>query len=1296
MSNLRKRLELLNWTRICIWKTKTDEIRLMKGNINSTTKDITKSAGLRRTRQLNGVLRWDIWCESNHTEFIRALKNRHTEWICKQFETYNKRRGDSKAPIRRTINNTRNSISVMTWNVQGLNNKMRLVINYIETNSPTIVVLQETRLSKERANIFTRSYDVYSTPEKKGALSARGIAILTKREELLTNRILVKDELADWLMAMEIKEIKGGRKWILVALYLNSDSTIREKHIGALFKELGAIKERYPQEDIIVTGDWNLKGGKLDSLLNTFNHLHLKRSGKWSGQEYTWRRVVEGRIQKKTHIDHFAIPHSSETTTSIDNNIEISDHSPVTLTWKRKKTTSEQSPDKVRKMVHKLVTAKGDQIRHKNQFDVLLEMDDVENIATELEKCCWKAVEEENCVREIDQAKAAPRRLRASKELKKMIKKRAAAVMEWKKEQSEAALAQVTEATLEVKRRMKEEAKIKRENFQNRMTETIITGEDPSEAYRLINQAAGRTRTRIEITEIVDTKTGAIHTSDEGIMNTFVDHYRNLFEDETKGEGIDWESRIAHRYEDELPCINEPIRWPEILHHLRKISRNKSPGPDGVVSEVYLTCTRAKTEEEKQAIEKAPICSLGRAILHIITKCWEREYFPRSWDPAIITSIPKTRGANDPNQFRGISLLQTISKLFTAILANRIQNAAINSGRIAKEQAGFRRGEEAIAQAITVAEVIQRARATSKLAVITFLDAEKAFDKAPHGAIMAKLDAFGVRGKMLNMIKSLYRSPSFKVRIGNTLSDEHPVEKGVKQGETLSPILFLIFINDFADHIRNASEHGLKLARHLEPILTAKFADDIAMIAPDVETAQKQLDAATEWMNLWSMKGNAKKCAVMICGRDKQTRGDLPKFYIQGNEIEVRSEYLYLGVMLNDKMNMEKTASYRLEKATNLKNRSLPFLHSNAVPFLAKYIITRQVIIPTMTYGIELWGWNPKAADQMDKLIAQCLRALLGTTNTAQAQLLRDTLDIESAIIMTGKRSLRLLHKSTYSNTHFQDITTIDDEVLVSWIRSTRRFCNKINMDKYNVSDRNPGKTKKRGRKADLAKWDQNWITFKKAAWKRITHYQERIDSANNKQLETIQRYYEQETYKWNDAFLQALKDIPTLSVGLVTIMRIRLNDWASTKRLSRYKWYPQEWSKKCPFCQCESNETVEHYLIACSAWAEERWEIMRIAEPTNIQVKWISLVTGRRERDLWHAIDPLRDTSHSDSTLDPLRNGQPQKHEEAKEWIRKLARYAQETKWKRWTRILRMKLNPEALEPNLRQTRITEFFFRS
>ena len=1297
MMNLTNRLLHLQWKRICIWRSNTDEIKLMKRLIQESTRDGCKCSGLRRTIQLNGVRRWDLWCEKDPQKLIAALKTTNPTWICKEFEKYETRKGRGSSLQRRRPQNARSTFSIVTWNVQGINNKIRLITTKIEEDAPTIAILQETRLQFARS-IHSPHYSCTSVPEAKGEESARGIAILFRKDAIEAKQLNINQGTERWTIVTEIKEKATNAKWILVGIYLNSDTSTRQKHIPRLAGVLDAVKEQYPNHEIIVAGDWNMKAHDVDATLNTYGHLGLTRMGNWCANEYTWRKVEGGKITKRTLIDHFAATANVNASISIDNTVELSDHSPVTIKWTRQDANNSE-PQITRRMDHKLLLDKGDKIRSSNYFQPLLEIEDMESLAKALSESSWKVAEEENCIRTSSQSQHA-KRPRIGNKTKATLKRRAEAVTKWLENPTEENMKEVQEEMANAKTLLKEDARRRRENYQTRMVDPLIVGDDPAEAYRRINQAAGRARTRVEVTEMLDKDTGVIHTTEENMHRILTNHYVQLFKDSDKNEEIDWKARIAHRYDTELPHINHPITWLEICTALRKMGRNKSPGPDGVVSELYITCTHAKTAEEKEAIKHAPICNLGRAIHHVITKCWEQEYFPREWDAATIISIPKKPGANDPNLFRGISLIQTISKLMTSILAQRIQGAAIEAGRIATEQAGFRAGEEAIAQAITVAEVIQRTQATKNRAIITFLDAEKAFDRAPHGAILAKIEAFGVRGKTLNIIKSLYRSPSFKVKFRNTMSEEHRVEKGVKQGESLSPILFLIYINDFIQAMQNGPSAGLKLSNQLQPILAAKFADDIAMIAPDIETAQYQLDRASLWMDTWKMNANANKCAVMICEPRQQQRQGAQSavssdFKIQGKQIEVRTEYLYLGIQLNNKMDKKAMAKHRLDKARSIKNLCLPFLHSNATPFLAKLIILKQVIIPTMTYGIEIWGWNDAAAEEMDQLVAHCMRAVLGATRTSQAQLMRDMLGIENARTTTGKRCLRLLHKSATSNTHFQDISTIDDEVLIGWTRSTRKFLNRINFDKFNRKPSDDARGAKRSKTFNTANLEEDWPIFQKHLNQRAEALQEHANRKNVKQLESVERYYKQKTYRWNQHLLQALKDLPTLTAGLTTIMRIRMNDWVGAYRLSRYKWYPSEWRDKCPLCGAERRESIEHYLVNCETWSQERWETMKIVNPTLTQVRWIALITGREAIEIWKAAYPHSIiTEDASAVIEPKGTEHNKDTETAKRWIKNIATFIQQTKWKRWKRLSSAKLNTKDHSVDtLRQSKIEEYF---
>jgi hypothetical protein len=108
------------------------------------------------------------------------------------------------------------------------------------------------------------------------------------------------------------------------------------------------------------------------------------------------------------------------------------------------------------------------------------------------------------------------------------------------------------------------------------------------------------------------------------------------------------------------------------------------------------------------------------------------------------------------DNYRGISLIDFMTKWLSKIVVRRIASALETTGRLCREQAGFRATQECTGQVVTLIEIVQRRRAIERNTYAAFLDFSKAYDMVPHMALFAKLDAIGIRGRTLSLIKQMY------------------------------------------------------------------------------------------------------------------------------------------------------------------------------------------------------------------------------------------------------------------------------------------------------------------------------------------------------------------------------------------------------------------------------------------------------------------------------------------------------------------------------------------------------------
>ena len=173
-------------------------------------------------------------------------------------------------------------------------------------------------------------------------------------------------------------------------------------------------------------------------------------------------------------------------------------------------------------------------------------------------------------------------------------------------------------------------------------------------------------------------------------------------------------------------------------------------------------------------------------------------------------------------------------------------------------QYGFKKNLSPIIQLNTFLQKVYIAIESQQEIAILFTDFTRSFNRVDHGILLQKIHDIGVRGNLFEVLKSYPSGRSQRVRIANELSKEIPVTSGVPQGSNLSPLLFLIFINDLPGK-----------CEHIIPLL---FADDAKILCVDLSQnmEQKDQDVLLECTKLNKLPFNMDKCNHMEIGKSQK------------------------------------------------------------------------------------------------------------------------------------------------------------------------------------------------------------------------------------------------------------------------------------------------------------------------------------------------------------------------------------------------------------------------------------------
>ncbi|MEW8546755.1 MAG: reverse transcriptase family protein, partial [Candidatus Thiodiazotropha sp.] len=470
--------------------------------------------------------------------------------------------------------------------------------------------------------------------------------------------------------------------------------------------------------------------------------------------------------------------------------------------------------------------------------------------------------------------------------------------------------------------RFKNVTRSKKANYLKKQKEELINSRsNPTKFWKLIKQTRASKKTYDKI------KGSEWH-----------EHFRRLLYDDSKDDISNFECT-----ESENELFQCPISDAEVRKGIMKLKSGKSGGPDGIVSEML----------RNTLLDICPV------LVVLFNKIFDLGDFPEQWGGSIICPIHKKGPVDDPNNFRGISLIDVLNKVFTSILNERIKLWADSNQMIDEAQAGFRKGYSAIDNLFCLQAMAQKylSKKNGRFYCL-FVDFSKAFDTIDHAKLLTCLADRGVGGKLLKVLKSMYCKLRSCVQNNGRYTDFFTCNVGTRQGCILSPVLFSLFINELITDIKSKCSNGIFITQDISDIYALLYADDIANCADTVISLQSQLNLVESFCARTGMRVNLNKTKIIVFRNGGFLRRN-EKWFYQGQRVETVSSYKYMGLLFTPKLSWTKAkeelaaqAKRALFTLYNVQNKLGSFSHVEA------FKLFDTMIVPILTYAAEIWGYE--------------------------------------------------------------------------------------------------------------------------------------------------------------------------------------------------------------------------------------------------------------------------------------------------------------------------------------------------
>ena len=351
-----------------------------------------------------------------------------------------------------------------------------------------------------------------------------------------------------------------------------------------------------------------------------------------------------------------------------------------------------------------------------------------------------------------------------------------------------------------------------------------------------------------------------------------------------------------------------------------------------------------------------------KTLLKLINAIFSSAIYPKPWTINYLKPIYKKGETDDPGNYRGLAIGSALSKLYSFILLQRLEQTVQEKDTLTANQIGFRKGYRTSDHIYLLKTLVTKSIKQKKKLYGAFIDFKKAYDTVNRSTLLNTLSKIGIGKHLMANLCSLYGDVNYSIRLGDHILDPISSNLGLKQGCPLSPLLFNIYINNIAEYLNSKPEKNLIIQDTL--INHFLYADDLVLLSETKEGLQDQLNRLNKFAKDKDLTVNTKKSMVMIFNKAGKRLKE--QITYDGKELDIVHSFTYLGIDITS----SGSFAAGIRELTNKARKAMFSLYKPIIqfqlPFTKIMKLFHTYIEPILLYNVE------NLATLTDKQVDKC------------------------------------------------------------------------------------------------------------------------------------------------------------------------------------------------------------------------------------------------------------------------------------------------------------------------------------